>query len=146
MDAKRPRERFSSPGNTELPTLVTWLNQLSQPDTIALYRASLVCVLPYTGSFAGYPASLAAACRLPVIGTRRAGLPDHLGNSGIWIDDDNPQQLADGIVALLNNSQVRQEIGALLRKRAESVLGWSVVADRTLEVYQQAVANKMARQ
>jgi glycosyltransferase involved in cell wall biosynthesis len=121
---------------------IAWLNQLSQPDAIALYQCSLLCVLPYTGSFGGYAASLAAACQLPVIGTRRAGLPDHLGDSGIWIDEDSPQQLADRISALLGNPEMRREIGARLLKRAKSFLSWDAVADRTLQVYEPSMRNR----
>lgn len=121
---------------------ITWLNQLSQADTVDLYQRSLICVLPWAGSFAGYPASLAAACRLPVIGTRKAGLPDHLGDSGIWIDVDNPEQLAERIHVLLGNPQMRREIADRLLKRAQDLLQWDVIADRTLEVYQDAAANR----
>jgi glycosyltransferase involved in cell wall biosynthesis len=117
---------------------VVWLNQLPEKQICELYATSEVCVLPYSGSFAGLAASQAAACALPVVATRKAGLPDHLGDAGIWIDEDSPLQLARQIGALITDRRAAREAGAKLRKRAERLLSWEVVADRTLEIYQSA--------
>jgi glycosyltransferase involved in cell wall biosynthesis len=123
---------------------ITWLNQIPHPDAVALYQRSQLCVLPWEGSFGGYPASLAAACQLPTIATRKAGLPDHLGEDGIWVDEANPEQLAGRIVELLGNPEERREIGSRLLKRAQEMLSWDVIADRTLEVYRNTAANRGA--
>jgi glycosyltransferase involved in cell wall biosynthesis len=111
-------------------------------DIVRQYQSSLVCVLPYTGSFAGLPASIAAANQLPVVCTRNAGLPDHLGECGVWVDEENPEQLTERIIELLGSEQLRREIGARLLKRAEDFLQWDVIAERTLRVYREAVENK----
>jgi glycosyltransferase involved in cell wall biosynthesis len=118
---------------------IVWLNQLPEAKTIELYRQSMLCVLPYVGSFAGWAASLAAACALPVVGTRRAGLPDHLGDAGIWIDDNSPDQLAGRIIDLCTSPQLRCEAGARLRCRAEQLLDWGVIAEKTLAVYEESM-------
>ena len=123
---------------------VVWLDELSDEDMVALYQRSLVCVLPYTGSFAGLPASLAAACQLPVVCTRKAGLPDHLGEGGVWVDENNYEQLAERIVELLSNDRLRQEVGARLLKRAQEHLSWDVIADRTLKIYEGSMRKKAA--
>jgi glycosyltransferase involved in cell wall biosynthesis len=120
----------------------TWLNQLSIADIARQYQTALLCVLPFTGSFAGLPASIAAANALPVVGTRRAGLPDHLGECAVWIDEENPQQLAQRIIDLLGNEPLWRELSRNVRARAEGALRWEVIADRTLGVYEQALRNK----
>ena len=43
---------------------IRWLNQISLEETISEYQKSLLCVLPYTGSFAGFPAVNAMAMEL----------------------------------------------------------------------------------
>jgi glycosyltransferase involved in cell wall biosynthesis len=121
---------------------VIWLNQISEEDMVNLYQTSRVCVLPYTGSFAGLPASLAAACKLPVVCTRKAGLPDHLGDSGVWVEENNPEQLAERVIELLTNDALRQQVGAKLLKRAKDSLSWEVIAEKTLDIYQQSTAKK----
>lgn len=121
---------------------IVWLDQLPDEDEVQLYQSSKVCVLPYTGSFAGLAASLAAACQLPVVGTRRAGLPDHLGDGGIWVAENNPEQLAERTMELLSDDRLRQEVGARLRKRAQEFLSWEVIADRTLKIYEESMRKK----
>ncbi len=121
---------------------IVWLNQLAVGDIIRQYQSSLVCVLPYTGSFAGLPASIAAANQLPVVCTKKAGLPDHLGECGVWVEEENPKQLAEQIMELLGNDRLRQGVAANLLKRAEEFLQWDVVADRTLNIYEESTKRK----
>lgn len=124
---------------------IRWLNQISLEATIAEYQQSLLCVLPYTGSFAGFPAVNAMANGVPVIGTRCAGLPDHLGDAGIWIEENDPEGLAKAIVDLLNDEERRRDIAAKGRARAEKLLNWDVIARKTLDSYEKAVCSKAKR-
>jgi glycosyltransferase involved in cell wall biosynthesis len=121
---------------------IVWLDHLSDEETFQLYQHSQVCVLPYTGSFAGFAASLAAACQLPVVCTRKAGLPDHLGDLGVWVEENNPEQLGERIMELLGDDHRRQEIGARLLKRAKEFLSWDVIADQTLRIYEESTRKK----
>src|SRR5260370_7561194 len=89
---------------------IVWLNQLSVEGIVRQYQSSLVCVLPYTGSFAGLPASIAGANQLPVVCTRNAALPDHLVLCGIWFDEEKPEQLTERIIELLGSEQLRRGI------------------------------------
>jgi glycosyltransferase involved in cell wall biosynthesis len=125
-----------------LESKIVWLNQLSAEEMVRQYQESLVCVLPYTRSFAGLPASVAAANRLPVVCTRKAGLPDHLGDAGVWVEEENPKQLAERIMELLSSPQLRQEIAARLLTRAQDYLQWDVIAERTLRVYEESAKRK----
>jgi glycosyltransferase involved in cell wall biosynthesis len=106
---------------------IVWLNQIPDEETVRLYQHSLLCVLPYTGSFAGFAASLAAACQLPIVCTRKAGLPDHLGETGVWVEENNPS---------------RRQLGNQLLKRAETFLSWDVIADQTLKIYEESIDKK----
>jgi glycosyltransferase involved in cell wall biosynthesis len=134
--------------------LIVWANQISDDQIMSLYQRSSLCVLPFTGSFAGQPASFAAATALPVICTRKAGLPDHLGDTAIYVDE-NPdgktdagktQQLADRILELLQSEALRLQAGARLRARAEKLLGWDTIADHTLRIYRGEAANARSSQ
>lgn len=117
---------------------VEWLGDLSNDEIKSLYRRSQVCVLPYTGSFAGLPVGLAAANRLPVISTRYAGIPDHIGDLGIYVDGADPAELAARLSAVLGDAAMRAECGLRLRAHAERHLGWDTVAGDTLDVYRAA--------
>jgi glycosyltransferase involved in cell wall biosynthesis len=125
---------------------VEWLNALPDEKEMArLYRRSQVCVLPYTGSFGGLAAGVAAANRLPIIATRLAGVPDHIGDLGIWISGQDPVELADRIEQVLSDEALRQDYGTRLRAHAERHLGWDTVARETLKVYESAVERAAVR-
>lgn len=124
---------------------VRWLNEISFEDASNLYQRTLLCVLPFTGSFAGYPATLAMVNGVPVIGTREAGLPEHLGDAGVWIERDDPSGLAAAILRLLNDEAERRRIAKLGRARAESELSWDVIAQKTMRVYEKAIEEKKCR-
>lgn len=136
MEAKQLAERFGVASD------VVWLNQLSIEDIVREYQTNALLVLPYTGSFAGLPAAIAAANGLPVVCTRKAGIPEHLGECGVWIDEANPKQLAESMANLLSNEQLRREIGVKLRKRAELLLSWDTIAGQTLELYESCLRHK----
>ena len=105
---------------------VEWLNDLpdgsSSTEAMArLYRRSQVCVLPFTGSFAGLAVGVAAANRLPIIATRLAGVPDHIGDLGIWISGNDPVELANRIEQVLSDEAMRQDYGTRLRHTPNSI-------------------------
>jgi glycosyltransferase involved in cell wall biosynthesis len=122
-----------------------WLNELPMEEIARLYRRSQVCVLPFTGSFAGLAVGVAAANRLPIIATRFAGIPDHIGDLGIWISGDDPVELANRMEQVLSAEAMLQDYGTRLRAHAEQHLGWDAVARDTLNVYQSAL-ERAARQ
>ncbi len=122
---------------------ILWFNQIPMPEVVRQYRSAQLCVLPFMGSFAGLAAATAAAVELPVIATKNAGIPEHIGDNGIWIDNDNTEQIAAQIEKLLGSEQLRRDLGKRLRQRAEQVLSWDAVAERTLAVYDQAIRRKM---
>ena len=121
---------------------IQWLNQIKPDAAIAEYRRALLCVLPYTGSFAGYAAGLAMAHGVPVIATRRAGLPDHLGDAARYVATNDADGLGQAILELLADERARQDLVTRARAHAEALLGWDTVAERTLDCYGRAIAAK----
>lgn len=139
-----PTEFVEMARQLDLADDVEWLNGLSSTEIASLYRRSQVCVLPYKGGFAGLPAGVAAANRLPIIATRTAAIPDHIGDLGIWIGGDDAGELADRIELVLQNEAMAKDYGARLRAHAVERLGWDAVARDTLDVYRSA-RDRMAK-
>jgi glycosyltransferase involved in cell wall biosynthesis len=121
---------------------VVWLNQLSLAAAHAAYDGASLCALPYTGSFAGFPATLAMAHGVPVIATRRAGLPDHLGDAAYWMAENDAAGLAAAIADLLANAPRRDALAAAGRARVAEELTWDAIAGKTLESYGAAIRHK----
>jgi glycosyltransferase involved in cell wall biosynthesis len=124
---------------------LVWLNQIPEAGIGALYRSAEIAVLPYTGSFAGLAASAAAANGLPVIATRRAGVPEHLGECAVWIDENNPEQLAEAIERLLASPEARSDLAQRAYARAARRLSWPVIAEQTVDLYRDAWQARSAR-
>ena len=141
---KTPPEAEELANHSGLGGHIVWLNQISMEEIARQYQGALLCVLPYTGSFAGLPAAMAAANQLPVICTRKAGLPDHLADCAVWVDERNPVQLAERIMELLQSDERRHELADKLFRRAQDYLSWEVIADRTLNVYEESARRKAA--
>ena len=91
------------------------------------------------------PAAVAAANELPVVCTKKAGIPDHLGEWGLWVQEENAEELAQRMLEVLGNAELRQKVSAGLRTRAEQVLSWDVIAGKTLDVYRAAINARVMR-
>lgn len=130
---------------TGVASNVRWLNEISFEAAVAEYQRALLCVLPFTGSFAGYPVALAMASGVPVVGTRHAGLPEHLGDAGVWVEENDPNGLAAAILRLLEKPSERRRVAERVRARAESDLSWDAIARKTLKTYEKALRVKQQR-
>jgi len=78
------------------------------------------------------------ACKRPIVSTTAGGIPEIIehGKSGILVEPDNHQALADAILKLLKSAQLRRTLGengyAKLRKR--------FLSDSTGSLYEQVFA------
>ena len=101
--------------------------------------ASLVCVPSYNESF-GLVAIEAQACGTPVVAAHIGGLSTAVsdGVSGILVDGHHPADYADAFHAILCDPELRESMSQKAVRHAEA-FGWDVTAERTLEVYRQAV-------
>lgn len=140
-----PEEGKKLAQETGIADRVIWLNQIPMEQIPSLYQKSVFLVLPYSGSFAGMPAAVAAANELPVVCTKKAGIPDHLGEWGLWVQEENAEELAQRMLEVLGNAELRQKVSAGLRTRAEQVLSWDVIAGKTLDVYRAAINARVMR-
>jgi glycosyltransferase involved in cell wall biosynthesis len=119
---------------------IDWLDQIDHDSAIAEYRRARAVMLPYTGGFAGYPATLAAAHGAAVIGTRNAGLPEHLGDAAVFVPERDPTALAAAIVRVVRDEGERRRVADAARAHAERELGWDTIAKKTAAIYEDAFA------
>lgn len=132
---------FQCAAEAGVTDLVQWLDRIDNDEVVRVYRESLLCVLPFKGSFAGYAVSTAMANGVAVIGTRFAGMPEHLGDTGTYVEPEQPEALAQTMLRLLRNPEERVEQAARARVRAIRELSWDAVARKTALSYAKAVAH-----
>lgn len=108
-------------------------------DLRALYAAADIFVLPSREE--GMPMVLleALAAGAPLVGTDVGGIPMLIedGANGALVEPEDPEELADRILALADDSRKRRRMGERSREIAEARYGWDAIAERYLDVYEE---------
>jgi glycosyltransferase involved in cell wall biosynthesis len=72
----------------------------------------------------------AMACATPVIGSRRGGIPEVLGDTGLLIDPEDIEGSADVMCTLLANPDYTARLGRAAHQRCREMFDWQVIAKR----------------
>jgi len=140
------------PGNPTSATeedLVNWKqgNDVTllgyRSDIADQYGASnIVCLPSYYGE--GLPKSLveAAACGRAVVTTDHPGCRDAIkpGESGVLVPVKDPVALADAIQSLLEDSDLRMQMGRSGRELAEKEFAIEKIVDQHMQIYRELLA------
>ncbi len=118
-------------GNT-----VLFLGKRGQDTLPYYYSAAEVVVVPSHYESFGMVALEAMACGTPVIASQVGGLAFLVrdGETGYTVPYGDPQPLCDRLIALLNDSALRQRLGQNAATYARSY-SWKRIATRILELY-----------
>jgi len=110
-------------------------------DTIPQYMAAGdIFILPSLSE--GFPLTSleAMASGLPIIATEVRGMPEIIaeGENGFLVPPRKPRKLAEKILLLLNNSELREKMARNNREKARQY-SWENVAKKLDEVYTKAI-------
>jgi glycosyltransferase involved in cell wall biosynthesis len=86
----------------------------------------------------GMPVVEAMMSGLPVVVTTAGGMPELVvnGKTGFVVQRNDPQALADALLTLLQDRELRDRMGHAGKERAIGLYTWERVADTMLEAYQ----------
>lgn len=113
---------------------VRWLEDVPSADLPALYNAASVLTLPSFYEGFGFPVLEAMACGIPTVASDRGSLPEVAGDTGILIDPDQADQIAEALHLALTDSTFRARSSAAGLARAGQFT-WERTAQVVLEVY-----------
>ena len=85
------------------------------------------------------------ACEVPVVATTGGALPEVVGRdgkAGLLVEPRSGEALARAIGELLDAPQRRREMGATGKKRVEDLFTWRRAAERRVEIYREAIAER----
>ncbi len=82
----------------------------------------------------GLPVLEAMSCGTPVISSNCSSIPEIIGSAGLLVDPTKIKDLADRIIELLSNSDLRRRLSQLGIKQA-SRFSWIEAARQSLDVY-----------
>ncbi len=115
-----------------------FLGRVPPAELPALYAASAVFVFPSYYEGFGLPPLEAMASGVPVIFSNRASLPEVVGDGGLSIDPDRPEETCTNLRALLEDVARRDEIARRGIARA-ALFTWGACARATLASYRDSI-------
>jgi starch synthase len=109
-----------------------------------LYSACEVFCYPSMWEGFGLTPAEAQASAKPVVAFNHCAIPEVVkhGETGILVNPGDYKKLADAIVRLLSDPDLRRRMGEEGRRRVEKLFNWDEAADKTIEVYRQVAESR----
>ena len=122
---------------------VNFLGYISENEKYSYYKSADVCVFPSRYEPFGIVLLEAMACGKPVVASNVGGIPFVVeeGKTGLLFESGNVEDLADKIMTILKNEELREKMGEAGRERAKEFT-WDKIAERTVEVYKEILKGK----
>lgn len=114
---------------SKYPSKITFIDHMDRDKVIEYYTKSSVSVVPSIWENFGYTVLESMACGTPVVTTDKAGITEYLDQSGVVkVPAENSQKLADAILDVLLNDEVRLKSRTKARYAAEKLFSRAVVS------------------
>jgi len=128
------REKF------DLGDFVTFLGKRSQDTLQYYYSAAEAVVMPSHYESFGMVALEAMACGTPVVASQVGGLAFLVqdGKTGYTVPVEDPQALAERLMALIYDPQLHARMGRQAAEFARNY-SWNLIAGRILDLYRQVL-------
>ncbi len=110
--------------------------------TELIYAAADISCLPSEGEGLAGSAQEAMSCGLPFVCTPNGGISETIEPeiSGIYVTNQTPEGLAEAIIRLMGNDELRIQMGQAARKRVEDVFDVRETARKTIAVYKELIS------
>ncbi|HEX9821155.1 MAG TPA: glycogen synthase [Methylomirabilota bacterium] len=122
---------------------VTWINEMVPVEVVTqLYSHAAVFCCPSVYEPFGLINLEAMACETPVVASAVGGILEVVedGKTGLLVPPANPDALAGALTRVLENPALGGALGQAGRRRVEDKFAWASVAERTEQVYADAIA------
>ena len=117
---------------------VRFVGYAGMPDLPALYQMAQAVLFPSLDEGFGLPLLEAFAAGTPVVASNAGAIPEVAADAALLSAPEDAQALADNLLRLLTDSQLRERQVAAGRARA-ALYTWSASAAAHREVYESAV-------
>lgn len=116
---------------------------VDQSKLLEYYQNATICALP--SYYEGLPTTLleAMSCGIPSIATDVEGSSELIkdGETGLLVPPRNPERLAEAILRLLDDEELRTRLGANARKYIVTNYDWELITDKIEEIYINMIKN-----
>lgn len=121
---------------------VRWINEMVPVDVVTqLYSHAAVFACPSVYEPFGLINLEAMACETAVVASAVGGIVEVVedGKTGVLVPPARPDVLAEAINRVLANPALAREMGRAGRRRVEAHFSWASIAERTEQVYTEAI-------
>lgn len=119
------------------PLLASRAGYRSSADFPAIYRQAVAMLYPSSFEGFGIPVLEALCCGLPVITSDRSSLPEAGGPGSLYVDPDDPQQIADAMRQVSEDDALVTQMGVTGLTHAEKFTA-EACARRVIDVYNES--------
>lgn len=114
---------------------------ITDPEVAPLFQRAKVVVLPYIDGTQTGVVPIAYAFQKPVVVTDVGSIPEvvEVEKTGLVIPPKDPLALANAIIFLLKNENLRRKMGNNGYQKMKKELSWNVVMKETLAVYKMLI-------
>jgi glycosyltransferase involved in cell wall biosynthesis len=129
---------------------VTFAGRVPRQEIPAYFAAADIVSVPSVRDAAGNVDGLpnvvleGMAAGKPVVASNIAGFPDVIdnGESGLLVPEKSSEALANAIVQLAHDGNLRERLGAHGRVQVHENLNWDTVARRFVAVYERVISGR----
>jgi len=109
-----------------------------RPDVLSVHKAFDIFVMSSVTEGLGTSLLDAMAAGKPIVGTRTGGIPEVVANdeTGLLVPPRDHEALAEAIIRLLNDAELRRGMGEAGRARARALFSAERMVQNTLNTYQ----------
>ena len=104
-----------------------------------LYRLAQLFLYPSLRESFGIPILEAMSCGTPIITSNTSAMPEVAGKDALLIDPTQPEQIAEKIISLLTDSDLRKQVVNYGIKRAAQ-FSWKKTADEVVSIYNEVLS------
>jgi glycosyltransferase involved in cell wall biosynthesis len=112
----------------------TYLGYVPEDELPGLTAGATVFVYPSLYEGFGFPVAQAMAAGVPVLTANNSGLPEIVGDAGLFVDPKSPAEIAAGLTRLFESATLRADLAARGRRRAER-FRWERCATESLHFF-----------
>lgn len=116
------------------------LGFVEEEDLSGIYSLATVYCQPSFYEGFGLQILEAMACKCPVVASNRSSIPEIADEAAVLIDPDNISQIADAIIKLRKNEQLRSKMGEFGLGQVKK-FSWSKTAKETQKIYEKVLEN-----
>lgn len=127
------KELFNYVKGHDLVDRIVFLGYVDRSTLVNLYRGAVAFVFPSLHEGFGLPAIEAMACGCPVIASNRASIPEVCGDSALYFDPQDVNDIASKISMVIKDKNLRRSLISKGLERAK-LYTWERSADQLLRL------------